>query len=53
MRMPFQKLMETLYLEYRDITLGELSKELNEPIERIMDAIDANRVLDGEQTYIP
>lgn len=54
--MPFQKLMElvdTLSDEDQRRPLGELAGRWGEPAERIMDAIDAVRVLRGEQTYIP
>lgn len=34
------------------ITLGELSAMWDEPIPRIMDAIDANKILAGQVTYI-
>jgi hypothetical protein len=53
--MPFQKLMELVEAvhanESRDITIGELSHRWDEPPNRIMDAIDAVRVKNGEQTY--
>lgn len=54
MRVPFQKLMELCARAEgeKDVMLGELSKRWNEPVERIMDAITANRVMAGEQTYI-
>lgn len=56
MRRPFQKLMEmvsTLDWEDSQITLGQLAEMWNEPVGRVMDAIDAWRVCCGEQTYIP
>jgi SpoU rRNA methylase family enzyme len=33
-------------------TLGGLAEKWGEPIERVMDAIDAVRVLAGERTYV-
>ena len=54
MRRPFQKLMEMVAGEMDDTTatLGELAARYGEPVERVMDAIDAVRVCLGEQTYI-
>ncbi len=53
MRRPFEKLVEMVDgLEQKDVTLGDLSKEWHEPVERIMDAIDASRMLRGERTYL-
>jgi len=52
MRTPFQKLVEMIDNETdQDITMG--AQKYGEPVERIMDAIDAGRMLRGEQTYIP
>jgi hypothetical protein len=54
--MPFEKLMEYVALlgdEDRAVTMGTLAERWNEPAERIMDAIDAVRVMNGERTYIP
>jgi hypothetical protein len=53
--MPFEKLMEraaALGDEDRALTMGQLSERWGEPAERIMDAVDAVRVLRGERTYI-
>jgi len=36
-----------------NVTIGELSERWGETTGRIMDAIDALRMLRGEQTYIP
>lgn len=55
MRMPFERLMEEVNaLSAADSTLpiGVLSERWGEPSLRIMDAVDAVRVLKGEQTYI-
>lgn len=54
MRRPFEKLMVMCTQVECDpaITLGELSTMWDEPVPRIMDAIDANKVLRGEPTYI-
>jgi hypothetical protein len=56
MRMPFERLMEFaagLDLERdKDKTMGELARPLGEAPERLMDAIDAVRVMRGERTYI-
>jgi hypothetical protein len=54
--MPFEKLMEHVAVlgeEDGALTMGELSARWGEPAERIMDAVDAVRVLRGERTYIP
>lgn len=53
--MPFQKLMELvagLDDEDAQMTLGQLGDLWGENASRIGDAIDAVRVLRGEQTYI-
>ena len=39
-RKPFAELIEELKDADQEKTLGELSEELNEPIGRIMDALD-------------
>lgn len=55
MRMPFERLMEEVERigsEDKDITLGQLAQRLSQSTDRIMDAIDANRVVRGERTYI-
>jgi len=55
-KMPFEKLMEhvsALGDADRALTMGDLSARWGEPPERIMDAVDAVRVLRGERTYIP
>ena len=54
-RMPFEKLMEhvaTIGPEDRGLTMGDFADRWGEPAERIMDAITAVRVLNGEQTYV-
>lgn len=56
MRMPFEKLMEhvtDLSDEDAALPMGQLASRWGEPAERIMDAIAAVRVLNGERTYIP
>jgi hypothetical protein len=53
--MPFEKLMEyvaTLGDEDKELPMGKLAERWGEPVARIMDAIDAVRVLNGERTYI-
>ena len=55
MRMPFQRLMELvdgLSDEQKQLPMGALADAWNEPTSRIADAIDAVRVMRGEQTYI-
>jgi hypothetical protein len=55
MRMPFELLMQhviSMSDEEMQLPLGALSIEWGEPSERIMDAIDAIRVMAGEKTYI-
>lgn len=52
MRKPFGKLM----LEVRDHkpqeTLGSIAARLKVSVNRVMDAIDANKILRGEPAYI-
>jgi hypothetical protein len=53
--MPFEKLMEhvaALTDEDAELPMGQLAERWGEPTERIRDAIDAVRVLNGECTYI-
>ena len=54
--MPFGRLME-LVAELGDtepdVTLGELAGRWGEPTSRIADAIDANKVVRGEISYLP
>lgn len=52
--MPFEELMKLVAQEPDDdsVTFGELSRRWDEPVGRIMDAIDALRVMAGEQTYV-
>ena len=56
MRRPFERLIELVEAvhdtEPPSITMGELSRRWDEPVERIMDAIDAVKVKNGEPTYI-
>lgn len=55
MRMPFEVLMEhvsSLSAEDKQVPLGVLAERWGEPAARIMDAIDAVRVLAGERTYV-
>ena len=55
MRMPFEKLMEyvaALSDEDQQLPMGKLAERWGEPVERISDAINAVRVLNGEHTYI-
>lgn len=53
MRRPFERVMELVAHIPADstVTLGELAERLGEPIERIMDAIDAVKVCNGEPSY--
>jgi hypothetical protein len=57
MRLPFEKLMQwAAELDARadaDVTLGDLARRWDVPTARVMDAIDAVRVLRGERTYLP
>jgi hypothetical protein len=53
--MPFEVLMvyaSSLSAEDEALTMGQLSERWGEPAERIMDALDAVRVLRGERTYV-
>jgi hypothetical protein len=53
--MPFERLMEhvaALSDEDEALPLGVLSGRWGEPAARIMDAIDAVRVMRGERTYV-
>jgi hypothetical protein len=55
MRMPFERLMELVAAVGPDearLPLGAFAERWGEPSERIADAIDAVRVLNGERTYI-
>lgn len=54
MRRPFAKLMEMCREvgDDSDVTLGELARRWDEEVRRIADAIDANKVVDGERGYI-
>lgn len=55
MKIPFQRLMELLDAlpeEDWQLPMGVLAERWGEPVSRIADAIDALRVLHGEQTYI-
>lgn len=55
MRMPFEKLMEHVAAigpGEREFPLGVFAERWGESAERIMDAINAVRVLNGERTYI-
>lgn len=55
MRMPFEKLMEhvaTLSPEDEGLPMGQLAERWGEPVQRIMDAIDAVQVMNGKRTYI-
>lgn len=53
--MPFEKLMDTVELiglAIPGVTLGQIAEQLGEPVQRVMDAIDASKMLRGECTYI-
>jgi hypothetical protein len=53
--MPFGKLVELVAAALEregDVTLGELSRRWGEPSERIGDAIDTVKVLNGKLSYI-
>jgi hypothetical protein len=55
MRMPFERLMEEVAAispAERDQPLRVFARRWGEPAERIIDAIDAVRVMRGERTYI-
>lgn len=55
MKMPFARLMELVRTELdagSTATLGELSQYWDEPTSRIADAVDANKVVDGEKGYL-
>jgi hypothetical protein len=53
--MPFGKLMELVAAALEregDVTLGELAERWGETSQRIGDAIDAVKVLNGEPSYM-
>lgn len=55
MMRPFAKLMEMVEDEIAsdaDQTIGQLAKKWGEEPRRVMDAIDANKVVRGEKGYI-
>lgn len=55
MKMPFERLMEYvagLSDEDKELPIGRLAERWGEPAERIMDAMNAVRVMRGECTYI-
>jgi hypothetical protein len=56
MRRPFGKLMDLLEDELHNspggTTMGQLSEKYDEPVERIMDALDAVKERRGEKSYI-
>lgn len=53
MRMPFGRLMELVAeVDDPEVTLGELARRWGQPVERVMDAIDAVKVCGGEPSYI-
>jgi hypothetical protein len=55
-RRPFEKLVELvdgLSEEEQNMTLGELGARWNEAPQRIMDALDASKMMRGKPTYIP
>jgi hypothetical protein len=54
-RMPFERLMEEIAAlpeEDWNRPMGELAARWGEPVERIADAIDVLKVLQGQRTYI-
>lgn len=56
MRMPFERLMErvaSLPEEDWQLPMGVLAQRWGEPTNRIADAIDAVKVLNGRASYIP
>lgn len=53
--MPFERLMEAVAAlgpDEQHASFGQLAKRWDEPVERIMDAATALRVLAGERTYV-
>lgn len=53
MRRPFGKLILMIReIENEKVTLGELSEELDEPIDRIMDALETEKMLRGDPAYV-
>jgi len=55
MKMPFEKLMEYVAVlgdEDAALPMGKLAERWGEPVQRIADAVDAVRVMNGERTYI-
>ena len=55
MRRGIEKLAYLLAREPRgeDVTLGDLAKKYDEPVERIMDALDVLKIIRGEPTQLP
>jgi len=54
-KMPFERLMEEVAAlgdEDKALPMGRLAERWGEPVQRIADAIDAVRVMNGERTYI-
>lgn len=55
MRMPFERLMEYaagLREQDWDKPMGELAARVDEPADRLADAVTALRVMAGERTYV-
>lgn len=55
MQMPFERLMEAVAAlgpDEQHASFGQLAKRWDEPVERIMDAATALRVLAGERTHV-
>lgn len=55
MRRPFEALVQLVdgLEDFDDVTLGELGKRWDESMERVMDAMDASKMLRGIPTYLP
>lgn len=54
-KMPFERLMELMAQELntnRTLTLGDAALKYNESMERVADAIDALKVVNGVRSYI-
>jgi hypothetical protein len=56
MRKPFGKLIlmlrEAMAHEPSMTTLGDLAERFGEPVDRVMDALEADKILSGKPAYI-
>jgi hypothetical protein len=52
-RIPLERLAWLITQEPENSTLGELAHKFNEPVRRIADAIDADKMRRGKVTTMP